>query len=201
MGDTDKSYMEQHPASRLPEWAVKKRSFLSPYLEQQGGERPPWAFQWIIKRKLALMAWPQYPEHLRYLLRNGLRRLVTVSTPFRPPIHMFTEFYWIEIPIEELAAPTLEQIKIFMCFVENGIQMDEPIGIHDRVGRGTAGTLAACYLVRFCGLTAEMAIMQLRKVRPGSIETLEQEAAVQSYYEELCRCPPQDSCWQPSGLE
>jgi len=192
--------MEQHPGNRLPQWAIKQRSFLSPYLEQQGGQAAPWRFQWIIKRKLALMAWPQYPEHLRFLLKNGVRRLVTVSPECRPPIHMFTEFYWIEIPIEELCAPTLEQIKIFMCFCENARQMDEPVGVSCRVGRGRSGTLAACYLVRFCGLTAEMAIMQIRKVRPGAVETIAQEMAVQAYYEELCRCPPKDDCWQPSGL-
>lgn len=101
--------------------------------------------------------------------------------------------------MEELEAPTLNQIKVFMCFCENARQMDEPVGVHCRVGRGRSGTLAACYLVRFCGMTAEMAIMQLRKVRPYAIETMEQERAVEEYYQELCRCPPNDSCWKPDG--
>ena len=87
-----------------------------------------------------------------------------------------------------------------MCFAANARQADEPVGISDRVGRGRSGTLAACYLVRYCGLTAEQAIMQLRQVRPGVIETLAQEAVIQEYYEELCRCPPEDECWQPTGL-
>jgi len=82
-----------------------------------------------------------------------------------------------------MAAPSQEQIKIFMCFAETARQADEPVGIHDRDGRGTAGTLAACYMVRYCGLTAEMAIVQLRKSRPFAITTLEQEKAVHVYYE------------------
>lgn len=65
--------------------------------------------------------------------------------------------------------------------------MDEAVGIHDRDGRGTAGTLAACYLVRFCGLTAEMAILQIRKSRPYVINTLEQEKAVHVYYEVISK--------------
>lgn len=49
-----------------------------------------WRFQWVIKRKLAVMAWPQYPEHLRFLLKIGIRRLVSLTPECRPPIHMFT---------------------------------------------------------------------------------------------------------------
>ncbi|CAL8111613.1 unnamed protein product [Orchesella dallaii] len=197
--DTFSEFLESNPAQRLPEWAIKKRSFLSPYLEKAGPTRAPWRFQWVIKRKLALMAWPQYPEHLRFLLKIGIRRLVCLTPESRPPIHMFTEFYYIEIPVEELTAPTLEQIKLFICFCDQAKQFDEPVGVHDRVGRGRSGVFAACYLVRYCGLTAEMAIMQLRKTRPGAIETKAQEKAVHDYYEELCRCPPDNACWQPEN--
>ena len=167
--------------------ALSQVSFLTPFLEKQGELRQPWKFQWIIKRKLALMAWPQYPEHLRYLLKNGIRRLVCLSPECRPPMHQFTEFYYLELPTEELAAPTLENIKLFICFVQQAIQMGEAVGVHCRVGRGRSGVLAACYLIRFCGLTAEQAIFQLRRVRPYSIETREQEIAVEMYYGELCR--------------
>jgi len=174
---------------------------LSPFLEEKGEVRAPWRFQWILKRRLATMAWPQYPEHLRYLLKNGIRRLVSLSPECRPPIHQFTEFYWIEIPIDELQAPTLEQIKLFICFCDNARQMDEGVGIQDRVGRGRSGTLAACYLVRYCQLTAEQAIAQVRKVRPGAIETIAQEQAVYDYYKELCNCPPEEECWQPTKFQ
>jgi len=189
--------MEANPGNRLPEWAIKKRSFLTPYLEKVGDIRPPWRFQWVIKRRLALMAWPQYPEHLRYLLKNGIRRLVSLTPEARPPIHQFTEFYWMELPVEELTAPTLEQIKLFMCFCDQARQFDEAVGVCDRVGRGRSGVFAACYLVRYCGLTAEMAITQLRRTRPSAIETKDQEKAVEDYYKELCNCPPEDACWQP----
>jgi len=170
---------------------------LTPFLEKTGDIRPPWKFQWVLKRKLALMAWPQYPDHCRFLLKNGIRRLVSLASEARPPIHQYTEFYWMEIPVEELAAPTLEQIKLFICFCETARQLDEGVGIADRVGRGRSGVFAACYLVRYCGLTAEQAINQLRRTRPGAIETMAQEKAVEEYYKDLCKCPPDDACWQP----
>jgi len=199
--DSFEEYMQSNPGMRLPEWAVKKRSFLSPYLEKVGPISAPWRFQWTIRRKLALMAWPQYPEHLRYLLKNGIRRLVSLSPESRPPMHLFTEFYWIEIPVEELTAPTLEQIKLFICFTDQARQFDESVGIHDRTGRGRSGVFAACYMIRYCGLTAEMAIQQLRKTRPGAIETFAQEKAVFDYNAELCNCPPEDCCWQPETYQ
>jgi len=199
--ESHSAFMERHPGIRAPEWAIQKRSFLTPYLQELGEVRAPWRFQWVLKRRLALMAWPQYPEHLRFLLKNGVRRLVSLSPECRPPIHLFKEFYWMEIPIQELAAPTMEQIKLFICFVEQGRQLDEAVGVHCRTGRGTSGTLVACYMVRYCGLTAEQAVMQLRKTRPGAVETLAQERAVQDYYEELCNCPPEDECWQPEKFQ
>jgi hypothetical protein len=47
------------------------------------------------------------------------------------------------------------------------------------------------YHKKIC-LFVEMAIMQLRKTRPGAIDTIDQEKAVENYYKELCNCPPED---------
>lgn len=45
------------------------------------------------------------------------------------------------------------------------------------------GTLIAAYLVKARGLTVEAAIAEIRRVRPGSVETPAQEAAVRAYAE------------------
>ena len=52
----------------------------------------------------------------------------------------------------------------------------------DLVGVGRTGTVLACYLVHR-GATAVDAINRVRELRPGSVQTPEQEAAVLQYAE------------------
>ncbi|OBZ68572.1 Dual specificity protein phosphatase 23 [Grifola frondosa] len=68
-----------------------------------------------------------------------------------------------------------------------------PMLIHCGGGKGRAGTVAACYLVAYGfakpqpnrrepRMTAKEAISALRAIRPGSIETEQQEAFISKYY-------------------
>jgi hypothetical protein len=54
------------------------------------------------------------------------------------------------------------------------------IVIHCIAGHGRTGTLAACCLVKL-GLAADRAIEVVRRIRPGTLETVEQEAFVGRY--------------------
>ena len=42
--------------------------------------------------------------------------------------------------------------------------------------------MLACYLVRKLDLTGQDAVKEIRRMRPGSIETQEQEDTVEKYY-------------------
>ncbi|NWY34460.1 DUS23 phosphatase, partial [Pheucticus melanocephalus] len=52
------------------------------------------------------------------------------------------------------------------------------------LGHGRTGTLLACYLCKEQHLAAGDAIREIRRLRPGSIETSEQEQAVLRF----CQC-------------
>jgi atypical dual specificity phosphatase len=60
------------------------------------------------------------------------------------------------------------------------------VAVHCGAGLGRTGTLVACYLVAG-GLSAEDAIAKVRRLRPGSIETAEQEAAVRTFEGRIAR--------------
>lgn len=57
------------------------------------------------------------------------------------------------------------------------------------VGKGRTGTLIALFLVKFRGLTGLESIKRVRELRPGSIETLEQEQFIVRYYNSVCSDP------------
>lgn len=59
----------------------------------------------------------------------------------------------------------------------------QAVGVHCALGFGRTGTMLACYLVKERGLAAGDAVAEIRRLRPGSIETYEQEKAVFQFYQ------------------
>lgn len=87
------------------------------YVMSNDGEEvayAPWNFSWVVEDELAVMAWPQTPENLRYILKQGIRHLVTLSPEKKPPIHAFPDLKWTEIGIEEFRSPSIRQIEKFI---------------------------------------------------------------------------------------
>ncbi|KAJ9585802.1 hypothetical protein L9F63_002393 [Diploptera punctata] len=145
----------------------------------------PWNFSWVVKDKLAGMAWPQTLENFNFLKQEGIKHLITLSPEKRPPARVFPEINWYEIPVEEFCSPTLDQMKEFMEICRTSRENNEAVGIHCRMGRGRTGVMAACYLIHFCDMGPQRAITNIRIMRPGSVETYEQERAVMAYYDYL----------------
>ena len=63
--------------------------------------------------------------------------------------------------------------------------MFQVIGVHCRMGMGRTGSMLACYLAKCKNLTAEEAIQEIRRLRPGSIETEDQEKVVAEFVKSL----------------
>lgn len=75
---------------------------------------PPWNFNWIVKDKLAGMAWPQSVSNLNYIVKQGVNHLITLSPERKPPVGSCPSLKWTVIPIEEFEAPSIKQIKQFI---------------------------------------------------------------------------------------
>ena len=93
-------------------------------------------------------------------------------------------FEYKHIPVADLTSPTQEQIEEFVTFVNNLISSKKKIVVHCDAGIGRTGTMLACYLVNK-GRSAKNAITEVRKKRPGSIETMEQEETIEKYEEKV----------------
>ncbi|HSB50301.1 MAG TPA: dual specificity protein phosphatase family protein, partial [Nitrosopumilaceae archaeon] len=57
----------------------------------------------------------------------------------------------------------------------------DAVMVHCAAGMGRAGTVLACYLVKYHKYSAKDAIEKLRKERPGSIQSEIQEFAILLY--------------------
>ena len=106
------------------------------------------------------------------------------------PLHKtFIEEFGFEykhIPVVDLTSPTQGQIDEFVAFINSLTSSKKKTVVHCDAGIGRTGTMLACYLVSK-GYSAQKAVTEVRRKRPGSVETLEQEDTIIKYEERLLK--------------
>ncbi len=148
----------------------------------------PRNFSWLIQDEIAGMGRPMaIVADLEFLKDNRVESIVSLTElPLHKTLIEEFGFEYKHIPIPDFSTPTQEQIEEFVTFVNNLLSSKKKIVVHCEAGIGRTGTMLACYLVSK-GYSAEKAISEVRKRRPGSIETMEQEDTVVKYEERLSR--------------
>ncbi len=122
-------------------------------------------------------------DDLESLKEKGIAALVSLTEdPIDPEVMRNAGLDYLHLPVEDFHPPAPGQVRKFVEFVRAHIERRKPrpVAVHCYAGRGRTGTMLACYLVS-AGVTAEEAIRTLRRLRPGSVETPEQERAVVNF--------------------
>ena len=84
-------------------------------------------------------------------------------------------------PVPDFSAPTLEQTDRMCRWIEDQIEnYERPVVVTCHAGIGRTGTVLASYMV-YMGYEPQAAIDLVRELRPGSIQTREQEQVVVDY--------------------
>ena len=142
---------------------------------------PPDPGAWIVPGRLLLRSYPRGKETLRDLAGQGVTVLVNLER--RPHDRADLESLGlteVHIPVPDFTAPTPAQLDQGVSAIETHLAQGHVVAVHCAAGLGRSGTLAACYLVHQ-GQAPHDAIAQVRKLRPGAIETGSQVAAVEAY--------------------
>jgi atypical dual specificity phosphatase len=136
----------------------------------------PEDFSWIERPRLAAMAQPYSLEDYQWLREQGVQVIISLSesVPRRAWINE-AGLFSIHIPIEDMHAPTQQQIDGCLGAIDKANANDFGVAIHCTAGLGRTGTMIACWLV-VQGMSARDAMEKVRRLRPGSIETEEQDA-------------------------
>ena len=142
---------------------------------------------WLPEEGLAACRYPRGEGALRNLAANGVAMVINLHERAHPPgllvRHGLAE---VHLPVRDFTAPTLEQLEQGVAAIQQVVGAGRRVAVHCGAGLGRTGTMVACYLVSR-GLEPGEAIAHIRAVRPGSVETAEQEAAVRWFAERVAR--------------
>jgi len=139
-------------------------------------------FSWVIPEKLAGMPRPgisaPIQEDLCFLKRQKISMIVSLTEDSLPAESF--GFSSLHLPVVDMSAPTVEQLKGFVSVVSEQLAAGERVSVHCTAGKGRTGTFLAAYFIHQ-GMTPAQAIDKIRSLRPGSIETEDQVAVLYSF--------------------
>jgi atypical dual specificity phosphatase len=136
---------------------------------------------WIEPGRVLGCAYPRREAALAGLREQGVSTIVNLHErahdPARLARHGLSETH---VPVRDFTAPTPAQLAEGVAAIEQAVAAGQVVAVHCGGGLGRTGTLLACYLTRR-GWSPVAAIAEVRRVRPGSVETAAQIAAVEAY--------------------
>ena len=138
-------------------------------------------FGWVLENELAGSQGPVSLQDLFFLYQQGVRAVIRMEERTIPAdTGDYVDVVDMFVPVRDFTPPSQNQIYRMIRFIDAQLQEERPVVVSCYAGIGRTGTVLGCYLVSR-GWAPSEAIDEVRRLRPGSIQTPEQEAAVHEY--------------------
>jgi atypical dual specificity phosphatase len=136
---------------------------------------------WLVPGRLLACAYPRSERALALLSHHEITVLINLHERSHDPVRLarygLREHHF---PIVDFGVPSPSQLAETLATITAAIADGERVAVHCGGGLGRTGTVMACYLVQQ-GAEPQAAIDRIRQLRPGSVETRAQEAAVHAF--------------------
>lgn len=133
-------------------------------------------FGWVKPGVLAAMGRPE-AEDWPLLARKGVKAVLSLTETPPPGDPKAAGLEACHVPIGDFAAPSPRDLARCVSWIEQQVRSARPVVVHCGAGLGRTGTVVAAFLAAQ-GVPPEEAVREVRRLRPGSLETLEQVEAV-----------------------
>ena len=142
---------------------------------------PPPGFTWVDKPHLAALAMPESADDLAWLRRNGVDVLISLTeAPIPRQWVNDAGLMMVSVPVPDMEPPTDRQLDHLLDTIRRANASQMGVAVHCGAGLGRTGTVLAAYFVSR-GLSPKEAVARVRDLRPGSVETAEQELAIEAF--------------------
>lgn len=113
-------------------------------------------------------------EDLEFLRESKITAIVSVTEePLeKHELDLFC-FRYLHLRVPDFSPPSVIQLEKAVRFIDDVINNNGAVLVHCLMGVGRTGTVLSAYLI-FKGLFVDQALVQLRSLRPGSVETSSQ---------------------------
>lgn len=157
---------------------------------------------------VAVSSTPKRREQIEAMGSMDVALVITLTeeTPLPPGWFTGTGVENLFLPVENYYPPTVEQADEALAAIARAAASGKRAMVHCGGGKGRAGTVAACMLLRYgftsiesalaaesqgngtsCQMQSDEVLTYLRDARPGSVETARQERFIREYASLLWR--------------
>ncbi|GAA5842019.1 hypothetical protein JCM3766R1_005725 [Sporobolomyces carnicolor] len=156
-------------------------------------------FRWIVPFQIAVSSTPRDLRDVEVLSSPpfDFKHILSLTEESPLPETWFgRSLRHTFLPITDQRSPSIEQIQLFLRLATDGANL--PLLVHCGGGKGRAGVMIASWICaygfgrpptvwRYPAFSPSQAISLLRHIRPGSIETREQEEGLRRFYKHVAK--------------
>jgi atypical dual specificity phosphatase len=118
-------------------------------------------------------------EQLQFLKKQGIGGILSLTTFALDKKKVDkAEMQYLHLAVEDFTPPSTDQYAKGLAFINAVTEKGAAVVVHCLAGMGRTGCMCAAYFMAAESLSAPEAVAKIRSIRPGSIQTREQEQSL-----------------------